>query len=145
MPRLIFISHSSVDTWVARKIAEEIHRCGAETFLDEANIQIGADFEEVILKALERADELLVLLTPWSIERPYVMVELGAALVLRIPIIGVLHGLTAKKLQKKATMPVFLKKRNLIDLNGIDKYFEELRERVEAEKDKEGDGDEQEI
>ena len=145
MPRLIFISHSSVDTWVARKIAEEIHRCGAETFLDEANIQIGADFEEVILKALERADELLVLLTPWSIERPYVMAEMGAAWGLRIPIIGVLHGLTAKKLQKKATMPVFLKKRNLIDLNGIDKYFEELRERVEAEKDKEGDGDEQEI
>ncbi len=45
----VFISHSSVDTWVARQIARYIEECGASTFLDEADIEYGDDFEERIL------------------------------------------------------------------------------------------------
>ncbi len=69
---LVFISHASTDTWVAKRIAEKIEACGASTFLDEAHIAVGEDFEERILQALDRANELLVLLTPWSLNRPYV-------------------------------------------------------------------------
>ncbi len=64
--RLVFISHSSMDTWVARQIAREVSLCGAVPFLDEANIEVGEDFEESILSFLERTHELLVLLTPWA-------------------------------------------------------------------------------
>ena len=70
--RLVFVSHSSTDTWVARQIARRIDECGAESFLDEAEIDVGADFEDDILTFLERADELVVLFTPWSLSRPYV-------------------------------------------------------------------------
>ena len=52
--RLAFISHSSADMWVARQIAREIEACGATPFLDEAHIDVGADFEEDILNFLER-------------------------------------------------------------------------------------------
>jgi hypothetical protein len=68
--RLVFISHSGKDTWVAKQIAREVEACGAVPFLDEAHIDVGADFEEEILVSLEKAQELVVLLTPWALERP---------------------------------------------------------------------------
>jgi hypothetical protein len=46
---LVFVSHSSQDTWVARQIAREIESSGAKPFLDEAEVDAGADFEEDIL------------------------------------------------------------------------------------------------
>ena len=61
---LVFVSHSSIDTWVAKQIAKGIEAAGASTFLDEANVNVGEDFEEKILSALNDASELLVLLTP---------------------------------------------------------------------------------
>ena len=61
--RLVFVSHSGADTWVARQIAREIARCGALPFLDEAEIDVGADFEDDILTFREKADELVVLIT----------------------------------------------------------------------------------
>ena len=68
--RLVFISHSSKDTWVAKQIAREVAIRGATPFLDEANVEVGEDFEESILSFLEQAHELLVLLTPWALDRP---------------------------------------------------------------------------
>ena len=127
---LIFISHSSKDTWVAKQIAREIIACGASAFLDEADVEVGDDFEERILEFLEKANELLVLLTPWALDRPYVWAELGAAWARRIPIVGVLQGLSAAELQSRESIPIFLKKRDLIDINDIDRYFVGLATRV---------------
>ena len=127
---LIFISHSSKDTWVAKQIAREIIACDASAFLDEADVEVGDDFEERILEFLEKANELLVLLTPWALDRPYVWAELGAAWARRIPIIGVLQGLSAAELQSRESIPIFLKKRDLIDINDVDRYFAELATRA---------------
>jgi len=127
---LIFISHSSKDTWVAKQVAREIIACGASAFLDEADVEVGDDFEERILEFLEKANELLVLLTPWALDRPYVWAELGAAWARRIPIVGVLQGLSAAELQSRESIPIFLKKRDLIDINDIDRYFVGLATRV---------------
>jgi len=54
----VFISHSGKDLWVARQIAAEVRRCGATTFLDEAAIARGDDFDDEILKAEEQCSEL---------------------------------------------------------------------------------------
>src|SRR5947208_13681134 len=128
--RLVFVSHSSKDTWVAKQLAREIARCGALAFLDEADIEVGSDFEEHILESLQRADELVVLLTPWALERPYVWAELGAAWSRRLPIVILLQGMTPGEFQSRPGVPVFLKKRNMVDLNAIDNYLAELRKRV---------------
>lgn len=129
--RLVFISHSGADTWVAKQIAREIRNCGATPFLDEAEIDVGADFEEDILAFLDKAHELVVLLTPWALERPYVWAELGAAWGRRIPIVGLLQGLTAAELQSRSGVPILLKKRNLLPLNDLDTYLNQLRERIQ--------------
>jgi hypothetical protein len=94
--RLVFISHAGEDTWIARQIAREIRECGARPFLDQADIHVGADFEEDIREFLDRADELVVLFTPWSLERPYVWAEIGAAWIRRIRIVVILLGLNQR-------------------------------------------------
>lgn len=131
---LVFVSHSSADTWVARQIAREIEARGAVPFLDEAEIDVGADFEEDILTFLERADELVVLLTPWALERPYVWAELGAAWGRRIPIAALLHGITPGELQSRPGVPVLLKRRNLVSLNEIDIYLDQLAQRTTGQR-----------
>jgi hypothetical protein len=128
--RLVFVSHSSRDTWVAKQIAREIDAVGATSFLDEAEVDAGADFEEDIRDFLARAHELVVLLTPWALDRPYVWAELGAAWGRGIPIVALLLGLTPGELQSRPEVPVFLKKRDLLELNSIDAYIEQLKRRV---------------
>ena len=127
---LVFVSHSGQDTWVAKQIAREISLRSATPFLDEADIDIGSEFEEDILEFLDKTDELLVLFTPWSFERPYVWAEIGAAWLRRIPIIVVLHGMSPTEFQAHPNAPVFLKKRDIININDIDQYFEQLERRI---------------
>jgi len=127
---LVFVSHSGQDTWVAKQVAREIRTCGGIPFLDEAEIDVGADFEDDILAFLQKADELVVLLTPWALERPYVWAELGAAWGRGIPIVGLMLGLSAAELQSRPGVPILLKRRNLIALNEIDLYLAQLRSRV---------------
>jgi TIR domain len=102
----------------------------ATPFLDEADVEVGEDFEEHILEFLEQTHELLVPLTPWALERPYVWAEIGAAWGRRIPIIAILHGMTATELQAKSGIPVFLKKRDFLDINNIETSFQQLKSRM---------------
>ena len=127
---LVFLSHAGADTWVARQLEAHIKAVGADTFLDEANIGIGERFPEVVREQLDRADELLVLLTPWSLQRQWIWVEIGAAFQRDIPIIVALHGLSPEDLRQNTAVPIFLLERNIVELNEINRYFEELRTRV---------------
>src|SRR5436853_7910874 len=113
--RLVFVSHAGTDTWVARQIEEKIKLCGADTFLDESHVSIGDDFEEDILAAITKADELVLLLTPWSLNRPYVWAEFGAAWGRRIPIIGIMYGVKPED----AGIPIPMKRRDMIDINQL--------------------------
>jgi hypothetical protein len=65
------------------------------------------------------------------LERPYVWIELGAAWGRRIPIVALLLGITPGELQRRPGVPVLLKKRDLLLLNEIDLFLEQLRRRVE--------------
>ncbi|MGA7192325.1 MAG: toll/interleukin-1 receptor domain-containing protein [Anaerolineales bacterium] len=126
----VFVSHSSVDTWIAKQIALHISKCGASTFLDEANIEHGDDFEANIIKAAKECDELLVLLTPWATTRPYIWLEIGAFWGARKRIVCVLQGITPKDLSIDEKMPVLLKKVDLLQINEIESYFSQLKKRA---------------
>src|SRR6266853_3973241 len=73
--------------------------------------------------SLQRAHELVVLMTPWALERPYVWLEIGAAWLRGIPIVVVLLGLTVAQFHERANVPVALRERNLISLNRFDRYI----------------------
>lgn len=91
MPYKIFISHGWADRWVASQIERQIRRLGADTFIDINDVERGDDIEERIFTELPGCDELLVLFTPWAVDRNWVWVEIGAARGLRKRIVAVLY------------------------------------------------------
>ena len=129
---LVFISHSSADTWVANQISQNCLTAGAETFIDDTEIKVGDDFETQILTALGGASELLVLLTPWARESKYVVSEIGAAWYRGIRITVVLYRISMKEFLEDTQIPNFWKKINVIDINDVERYFGQLKSRVES-------------
>jgi hypothetical protein len=134
----VFISHSSADSWVAKQIAVNVERCGAGTFLDAVHIEHGDDFEDRILQAASECAELLPLFTPWSLDRPYVWLEIGAFWAAGKRMVGVLHGVDPKALSTEERIPIALKKLDLVQLNGIDSYFKQLGQRVQRLETRDG-------
>jgi hypothetical protein len=127
----VFISHSSQDTWIARQLARFVREAGAETFLDETDIHVGDDFEATIVDAARNSHEMLVLLTPWSLKRPYMWMELGVLWAEGRRIVGILHGLKVADLTAEEGTPALLKRIDLVVLNEVDRYFSQLKSRLE--------------
>ena len=127
----VFISHSSVDTWVAHQIARAVEQCGATSFLYETDIEYGDDFEEKMRAAVHASRELLVLLTPWALKRPYIWLEVGAFWRQGQRIVGVLYGSGKRDLVTDEGMPIMLKRITLVEINQLDEYFRQLAGRVE--------------
>ena len=86
----VFISHSSSEKWVARKVSEEIQALGYETFLDEKDIATGEPIDDSIHEHLTDCDHFLLLLSPSSLKSHWVLVELGGALALKKHIVPIL-------------------------------------------------------
>jgi hypothetical protein len=80
---LVFVSHSTKDRWIAKQMATLIEEKGQEygvkTFLDEKDIEGGESIHESIRENIEGCDEFLVLLSRYSIDREWVLIEIGAA------------------------------------------------------------------
>ncbi len=127
--RRVFISHSSRDTWVARQISRAVEETGAETFLDAARLAVGAEWTEVIRGALARADELVILWTPWSLERPFLWLELGASWLRQIRIAQVLYGVTTRELRDRPDFPSFLLERQMLDIDNLEVFLGQLEQR----------------
>lgn len=119
----VFLSHGSQDLWVAQQIAHHLRKAGATLFLDAETIEAGGKVDSLILKALNTMDEFVVLLTPWSMTRPYVWSELGVAWSREVNIIGLLYGISKEELQSRPEVPHFLKATSLKNLNEADAFL----------------------
>lgn len=130
-PPLVFISHAGEDTWIARQLAGHIEQCGARTFLDAANIRIAdtPEPDEKIRQALEAAAELVILMTPWAVERPWVWIEIALAHFRKpsaCPIVVLLLGLSRAAFLGLEKVPAFLKTKDILALNDADRYLADL-------------------
>jgi hypothetical protein len=122
----VFLSHATADKWLARVICEKIERTKAKTFRDDRDIQGGDDIPDAVRQAISRSDELLVLITPVSVKRPWVLLEVGAAWGR-----GKQMRITAVRYHVQVDeIPGILKGKKSIDINELDGYFAELKERV---------------
>ena len=128
----IFISHWSGDRWVAKKLAEDIEKCGATTFPDCRDVDHGDDFEDRIVEEAHRSEELVVLLTPQAVDRPYIWMEIGGFWFLKKHVIVVLYGVDAEFVATRERIPIFIKRSITVELNEIDGHLERLRERCRA-------------
>lgn len=120
----VFLSHSSADKWLAKRIANDIAELGAQTFLDEKDIATGESIDSAIQTNLSICSDFLILLSPASIKSEWVLVELGGALALKKDIIPILLYLGANDIPKPISK---LKGR---DISDIEKYYEELKVKI---------------
>jgi hypothetical protein len=130
-PYKLFISHASEDTWVARQIERHAKEAGAETFLDRSDIATGDHFRTVIKATAKSSDELLVLFTPGVLKySKFVWMEAGIFFGDDKRIIWVLYGVTRKQLDKDKWAADIIQESDMIGINDLDRYFEQLQRRV---------------
>jgi TIR domain len=125
---LVFISHSSRDQWVARQMARVIESKGREhgvkSFLDEKDIETGDHIHESIRDSIRGCDEFMVLLTRRSASRAWVLIEMGAAWVLRKRVVAVIEDVTPEEL------PDIIFPYKAVDINKFDEYVTEIMRRA---------------
>lgn len=127
----MFISHSTKDRWIAKQIARVIEekgrRYGIRTFLDEKDIEGGESIPESIRKNIQECSEFLVLLSRYSIGRPWVLIEIGAAWVLGKRVVAIVDKVSPEE------MPDAIAPYRAIDLNSFDEYLEQLLDRAKEQ------------
>lgn len=77
-PYQVFLSHATADKWIARTICEKLEAAGVGTFRDDRDIDGGDDIPDAIRREIWRSDEMIVLITPLSVYRQWVLLEVGA-------------------------------------------------------------------
>lgn len=121
---LVFISHSTKDRWIARQMVAIIERrakrYGVRTFLDERDIEGGDSIPETILAQLRACQEFVILLSPESIARQWVLIELGAALGLRKQVVPIMYNVAP------VDIPDIIRLTKAYELNDLDDYVGEL-------------------
>ena len=122
----VFLSHATADKWLARTLCERIEQTGATTFRDDRDIDGGDDIPDRIRGEIIRSNEMVVLLTPESVNRPWVILEVGAAWGRRrdFRIITVLCHVEVD------AIPEMLTSRKAVPINEFDEYLKELKKRV---------------
>jgi hypothetical protein len=127
-PFLVFVSHATADKWIACRICDAFDAIpGVETFRDDRDIEGGENIPQVIGKKLAEANMLVVLLTPNSYQRQWVLIEIGAFW-------GKMEGQTILPVTyvvKDDQVPEMLKQHKYVSLNDIDQFVTQLKSRLE--------------
>jgi hypothetical protein len=127
---LVFISHAHHDRWIAQQMARLIQtkgrRYGVEVFLDVKDIEGGDSIPEAVIQNIRECRELVVLLTRNSIDRPWVLTEVGAAWGLGKRIVAIIDKVTPQE------MPPIITPHLAIDLNDFDAYLAQLVRRARS-------------
>ncbi len=76
----VFISYARDDAPIARRIANDLRALGTTIWLDQESISYGQDLRKAIYEGIERADAILVLISPASLRSKWVEAEWQIAL-----------------------------------------------------------------
>jgi hypothetical protein len=113
-------------------MASLIAAAGAKPYIDFYDIKKGDRILDEVEQGIRDAHELVALLTPWSIDRNWVWVEIASAWGQGKRYTGVLYGLTTEKIDKEHGGVAILGPTNLASLDEFDDYLAELKARVAA-------------
>jgi hypothetical protein len=124
-PYRIFVSHATADKWLATVVCEKLEAAGATTFRDDRDIDGGDDIPERLRSEIIRSKELLVV-TPESVNRPWVLLEVGGAWLMEMRITPVLCHVTVDRI------PDLIKSKKAVPLNELEAYLDSLRRRLRS-------------
>jgi TIR domain len=127
-PYQVFVSHATADKWLATTLCEQLEKAGASTFRDDRDIDGGDDIPERIRGEIKRSREMVVLLTPHSANRPWILLEVGAAWgwSKAIRITAVLCHVDVDPI------PGMIKSKKAIHINECPNLLAEIKRRVKA-------------
>jgi hypothetical protein len=123
-PYQVFVSHATADKWLAKIICEKLESAGATTFRDDRDIKGGDDIPEEIRRQIKQSKEMVVLLTPESVNRQWVILEIGAAWVRNKRIVLIRQHVSVD------LIPDIMKNKKAIGLNDLDDYLNDLAKRI---------------
>ncbi len=130
----VFFSHGGEDTYIVNDFfGPKVRASGAKVFVDEGEVSYGEDFRDIVFHELSRCDELLVLLTPSSVQRPWVFAELGAAILRGVHVVAIRYGVSEDELRRLGVLSILGTKKLLVPAE-CDKYVAQLRTRVEGKR-----------
>jgi len=111
-------------------LCEKLESAGVDTFRDDRDIGGGDDIPSAVFSGIKRSRELLVLLSPQSVGRQWILLEVGAALgwSKRMRIVVVRCHVEVD------LIPEMLKAKRSFDLNEMDQYLDEVRVRAGAQR-----------
>lgn len=75
----IFISHSSLDKPIARRIAKRIEKAGYEVWLDEKELKLGDKLAKEISDAISRASVVIILVSSAAVKSSWLEYEMNIA------------------------------------------------------------------
>jgi len=79
-PMQVFLSHSSKDRDLIRRISDELRRAGLDVWDDSIEVLPGDNWAQMTSQALEESQAMVVLLTPESIDSKWIKWDIQFAL-----------------------------------------------------------------
>ena len=119
----VFVSHATYDKFVAKVICDRLRLKRIDTDRDDRDIEGGDSIPEAIRRMIEQCDELAILLTPQSIHREWVLVEIGIAIGMGKRIVPLLYHVPAN------SIPEIIRSNRAFDLNELDSYLSDVMKR----------------
>ena len=122
---LVFVSHATYDKWIAKVVCEKLEsqEVGASAFRDDRDIDGGDSIPESIMKAIRECSELVVLLTPQSVVRQWVVAEIAMATILGKRVVPFLYHV------KPDEMFALIRDTKAYDLNDLESVRKRVNER----------------
>jgi len=94
----VFLSYAAGDSAIANELRDDLQSRGLSCFMAEKDIEVATEWQDSIRAALLGSKRILVLLTPRSITRPWVLMETGAAWALGKALIPALSQVDSSNL-----------------------------------------------
>lgn len=123
----VFVSHATADKWIATTFCEKIDAVGATSFRDDRDINGGDCIPQTIRTEIQLSRELVVLLIPESVDRQWVLLEVGAAWGRRkdYRIVPILCHVSFD------AIPDIIEGKKAFHINDFDRYLSELKRRIQ--------------
>jgi hypothetical protein len=119
----VFISHSSLDKFIAERMGELISKAGANYWLDVRDLPGGGNIRDEIKKGVHESQEVIILFSANSVGSDWISFEIGVASAKRKILIPILNNVDHTSIQ-------LLQGMKAVDLNNFSQYLTELKGRV---------------
>lgn len=119
----VFLSHTKKDKVFVRKLAQDLDSHGVTVWIDEAEIKVGDSLIKKIRSGIDNVDYVAVVISPDSVESPWVQREVDVAMTLEINGEGIK---VLPILYKDCGLPGFLLGKFYADFTKEEAYAESL-------------------